>query len=619
MRSATYAVMMMLPLAASVPAIAQDTAQDVTGARLADGRCGTVPVKGDLVVLSMYGGKGAPVPYALETDDGGAHAVSVSGSGSGRITLVLASNEATIWDLSAIRDRVAGVMAYGSSPQAVAGLPKSIPVTFQSLARGRGNSSNQGDCYVPYAYEGMYKIQQQADRIKTVTGVHPKRWYGGYSPSGFNVDGGASVAPTVPPASSLRSGVRISTDGLMPGNDGLEQLVRAGALRRFGKQDIDAWAAKGGKLQMAAGPWMRMGDGGHDPLEYIGSSNSGYIVLKSLKALPAGLAGADSVVFVVPEGLNVPAEAGHSTMYRLTGYPGRVPPAGRGVVPIDFRAQTILRSNAEMTSATMYVEWDAAGHVTRDGTRGAPGSNPAGGIGLLPQPNNLPPAPAGIIGGGVSGAGIEPTDGSTVGVQDPDASRDMTPSALIAAILLIGGGAGLVLNRRRTGMPDYPLRVAAAPVEAIPPPPPGMQTPAVEAKAPPEVDEEIRALSAHLQEAIDLSLDDATALALIKFKRVVLSALQAPAYDEDLAIELDAIVERHLPATLDAYLKAAKRITGPRLDLIETNLREGVKRLTERVGEIIEEQSARDAEQVTQRGEFIQARHPHPGNPGGLH
>lgn len=126
----------------------------------------------------------------------------------------------------------------------------------------------------------------------------------------------------------------------------------------------------------------------------------------------------------------------------------------------------------------------------------------------------------------------------------------------------------------------------------------------------------IARLSASLQEAIDLARDDATALALVKFKRTVMRAMREPEYDEDIADELDAIVERHMAETTAVYVRAAKRTTGSRSDALEANLRQAVTRLTGRVDELAQEQSRRDADRLRQRSDFIRARHPDSGDIG---
>lgn len=597
MRSKTTVTLALL-LAATSPAVAQ---QDGYGAQAqAQAQvsiCRTVPIKGDLVILSMYGGKGAPAPYAIDSDSNGAHAVSVTGTGSGKITLVLTAYESTVWDLSAIKDRVAGVMAYGNSPQAISGLPASIPATFMHIL-GNKDASTQRNCHVSQVYEGMYHIKEQAQQVREITGVQPRRWYGAYSPIAFNVDGGTLKAPVTPPVSSLRAGMHIDPNGLLPGNDGLEQLIEAGAIRRFSRQELDKWAAKGADLDMIAGPSLHIGHPGDKPLEYIGTTTSGYILLKSLQKVPAGLGGANSVVFVAPEGLGFPTNVGHSTVYRMTGYPGGMPP-NKPSVAIDDRARQIIeadRRNRPELQPNLYVEWDSNGRVVKDGS-----------VAQITPSDGLQGSPVHFD--HVNPLLLKQNDEQSV--QEPDASRDMTPTALLAALLLIGGGAGLILTRRRASPQDRPQAVDG----------PGMKASLtdVNQETPPEVEDEIKALTARLQDAMELTLDDTTALALLKFKRVVLQALRSPNYDEDLAIELDAIIERHLVVTVDAYTKAARRVSGGHRDVIEANLRASMGRLTGRLEEIMEEQSHRDADLVRQRGDFIRARHPKSGGMGELH
>jgi len=556
-----------------------------------------LPVKGDVVVLSRTGDKGAPVPYMLTGANDKIRAVSVTGSGSGPVTLVLTSYNPTVWDLRAIAPRVKAVLAYGYDPQAIAGLGESVPIKFMGNPK-QGSAASA--CGMEYVSGEMYKIQEQARAVQTMIGAHPRRWYGGEATS-FDIDGGEGARPAVaPPIDTLRASTTVKTGALLPDRDGLRQLVAAGIIRQIDKQDVNAWAAKGGRLTA----FGRMSDmlaqierAGHSKIDELDQGSEGYLVLKSLKAFPSGLGGANSVIFIVPDGIATPDEAGHSAMFRLTGYPGIPRASGRVVRSHPWRA--MVNADTVYAPARLSVEWNAAGEVTKDGTNPSPDGMP------FPRPvvtSQTAPPPL------LEHATIEPL-ASGASVNEEDASRDMTPSALAAALLFACGGAGLFLTRRRGVDPFAGLRHRGLP-EMEPTLALAQAMPAIETVvSDPETADEVKQVSASLQEAIDLAHEDDTALGLLRFKRTMLRALEHPDYDDDLAAELNAIIENHLPGHVGTYLKAARRISGARTSVIEANLTQGVGRLTRRIDEIIEEQSSRDEESLRRHGDFLRRRH----------
>lgn len=514
-------------------------------------------VEGDLVVLSMHGGRGARTPYWLVGAQRETRSVVVTGSGDRPVTLVLSAREPTVWDLTAVSTRVRGVLASGSAPQAVAGLPAGVPVAFtKAVDSGKAPSA----CGVPVAYENLSRIQDQADVVTDVLGVRPRRWYGGLDPSSFDLDGARAYrTPSAPPAAALRSATVVRTDGLMPGEDGVQQLISQGAIRRFSKQDVADWTARGARLEMIDSPFLT--SRAQDPLAHLGQTTSGYLVLRPLTELPPGLAGADSAVFVLPQGMSMPT-AGDNTVYRLEGYAG-IPPEGSEMVGPDLRSAHARATRDAPRPATSFVEWDEAGKVVRDGSvserRGTD------------MPVVSPPS---------RGPMLSAMDGG----------RDMTPSMLLSVLLLACGGLGALLTRRR-GDPLAGLRHRAPaedPMLALERSTPDVETIVDEATA-----AEVQRALSPLDEAMELALEEGTVLSLMRFRRTVLDALRHPKYEDDLAFELDAILERALPIHLRAYLTAARRIVDGRASVLEATLRVGVDRLSERIEAIMDQQRTR--------------------------
>ena len=535
------------------------------------GSCPAVQPKGDVVILSMYGGSGQQAPYSFEGTQHQVSIVKVTADKNKRdkVTLVLTAYESTVWDLSDIKDRIAGIMVYGYYPQGISGIPKSIPAVFQTVTGPENiRVSSNSICFPGYVHSDMYKIQRQAKSVQAILGgVHPRRWYGGYKPAAFNIDGGSAKAPTPVPASSVRTNVPIKIAGLMPGNEGLEQLVQAGVLRRFSKNDVNAWSARGAEMNMIGGPMMAH-QGQHDPIEYVGTANSGYLLLKNLGQVPEGLGGANSVIFVVPEGLSMPMTAGHSTIYRLSNYPGKIPPPGQ-FVPIDVRAQMIGRSDNSYAAANIFVEWDRNGNVTKNGTTS--GSRP-----ILPNVER----PAGID----PDTYQNPTDGQFEDGQSTDnqeSTNSSSSSALIIILILIvfaaGAAAAFWYMRKRSE----------------------------EAKEQEDPDE-LQLLLNDLDRVIEACDDDATSLSVSRFKRLLIKAMNEAEFDDDLADELERIAYVHIPNYTKSYLAAVKLGKDSN---IEIKMRQTIDKMSHKVEGIIAEQRSRYRDKFDVNDNFVNERH----------
>jgi len=522
------------------------------------GSCPAVTPRGDIVVLSMYGGSGQRAGYTLEGAEHPLNIVKVSGDEGkqDKVTLILTAYEPTVWDLSEVKGRISGVMAYGHHPQAISGLPKAIPAVFQTVsAPDNIKVSSTSVCFVGAEHKDLYKIQRQARQLQSILGgQHPRRWYGGYEPSAFSIDGGDVSMPTMVPASSLRTNVPVKTAGLMPGNEGLEQLVQAGYLRRFSKRDLNSWSAQGADITMIGGPMMSH-QSAHDPLEYIGSSNSGYLVLKNLNEAPDGLGGANSVIFVVPEGVNMPMSAGHSTIYRLDNYPGRIPPPGE-LVPVDTRAQHLSQSSMRYGVANMFIEWDEDGKVTKNGM-----IQPNQPVSINVNQPDLPPIAA----------------GNEEGAPESEAEETSVLLPVLLLLLLAAAGGALWWYKRKRSNPE----------EDVHP-------------------EELQVLLNDLDRVIEACDEDATSLSVSRFKRLLIKAINEADFDDDLAAELDHIASEHIPSYTRSYLSAIKL---GRDDDIEGKMRRTIDIMSERISDIIATQRSRYRDNFNVNDGFVRNVH----------
>ncbi len=164
-----------------------------------------------VILLSEYGGRGASAPFNLAGGTHKTHTVAVTGSGREKVILIVAAYEPTIWDLTAVRSRVTAVIASGHYPQGVSGLPKSTPVRFLSQT-GREFDKTGSCAWLPWAYKGLGTVEQMAAAATIAVGRHPDRYYGGYNPTGFDIDGGSGSAPRAPRLSDVRAAVPIIKD-----------------------------------------------------------------------------------------------------------------------------------------------------------------------------------------------------------------------------------------------------------------------------------------------------------------------------------------------------------------------------------------------------------------------
>ena len=97
-------------------------------------------------------------------------------------------------------------------------------------------------------------------------------------------------------------------DLLLPNERGLEQLLARGALRKASLEDLNVWTIGYVNAHNRA-PNLR-----HVP------PHDGYVVLRETE-LPAGLAGAHAVFFIVSPGVPPPEKApGHSVVLITDGY-----------------------------------------------------------------------------------------------------------------------------------------------------------------------------------------------------------------------------------------------------------------------------------------------------------
>ncbi|NIJ22106.1 hypothetical protein FHS95_003817 [Sphingomonas naasensis] len=268
-----------------------------------------------IVALGAYEGRGS-TDLAIGDGPHETGAIAVTGNPKGDpVVLVLTAYEATIWDLRRFpRRRLRAVLAFGHYDQAVAGVPSSIPVRFQR----RGQSSPCGQ--TAYAYKGGRELERLAAAVTQATGRRIDDFQGGYSATAFDVDRGAVGASGRPfDIGQIRASAEIRRERLLPKAAGIAQLVAEGALRAAGPADIDALS----EALTRASPTGYLA-----PVrpEHLGPR--AFVVLRPT-AIPRGMYGAHSAVFLIPGDIEWPVDPGsHNTYYSLSSGKCRGPFCG---------------------------------------------------------------------------------------------------------------------------------------------------------------------------------------------------------------------------------------------------------------------------------------------------
>lgn len=259
------------------------------------------PIPRDALVLAAgeYGGRKA----GFQIDDSGHEATQIDvavNSTRKSVVLMLGAYEPTVWNVGwSAGTRIVGVIVSGYHAQAVAGLPRNVPIINNSYA----NRSTCGYFYVqPTEQQGLEAMAMR------VVGRPVDKIY-------RSSNGKVVVGDTLEKTTRLLTSNDVTVESLqqkdapLAGPAGLEEAVRNGILRTATADDMFAWESA-----------MQKQVNGEPPLRDAASEgrrnrmDNTYVVLKRFN-LPAGLYGANAAVFLLPQGVPVPAgKLGHSAL-----------------------------------------------------------------------------------------------------------------------------------------------------------------------------------------------------------------------------------------------------------------------------------------------------------------
>lgn len=264
-------------------------------------------VPSDLVVYAAGAYSGRPLNFQI--DDSGHVATQfdvVVNSPTTPVALMLGAYEPTIWNIGWSRGtEIIAVLASGNHRQAVTGLTEDVPIIVSS----RDNGAVCGSFYIND--EGNPSLNPIARRLfrKSVDLVYPG-----------DKEGRIVVGDTLTSSAQLVTSSTSSPESFRDVNDplaglaGLEQAVERGLLRVATEEDARAWAAARALNSPRARDIPPIAGSGIPELKLPRLRNA-YVVLQEF-TYPAGLFGANSASFFIPEGVPMPTgNRGHSTIY----------------------------------------------------------------------------------------------------------------------------------------------------------------------------------------------------------------------------------------------------------------------------------------------------------------
>ena len=211
--------------------------------------------------------------------------------------LVLTAYDPVAWNVGLTPGaNVAAVLVSGYEPQALLGLPRSVPHRVLSQGTSVG-------CKV-FSGTGPEREREIEPTVVALMGQPITEFHGSSPVPYFQIGGDPASRP---------ANVRFASDfsleeygavrtGLPPGDKGIDQLVRDGKLRRATAADVEAWNGDEKRRE-----WLKS-EFAHGSL---------LVVLEKI-SLPPGLFGAQRRTFIIPAGVPKPeGPKGHCNFYYL--------------------------------------------------------------------------------------------------------------------------------------------------------------------------------------------------------------------------------------------------------------------------------------------------------------
>jgi hypothetical protein len=259
-----------------------------------------------VVALGAY--EGQLTSFSFEGENDAAGTIAVHGESRGpALVLVLSSYDPVIWDFSRFPiHRLRAILAYGYHSQAVASVPKRIPVRFIT------RQTAPVGCGKPVAvHEGGPKLDQLDGQVRYGIGQGISAFHGGYAPAALHVEG-SGIRPGKRSdlrLSEIRGSANLVVMDVPAREPGLVELVRRGAIRQATESDVQAWNA----AATQASPTGHLAPVRAERL----LAQRSYVVLRAT-SLPMGMYGGHSRAFIIPTGVPMPTDPGsHNSFYMI--------------------------------------------------------------------------------------------------------------------------------------------------------------------------------------------------------------------------------------------------------------------------------------------------------------
>jgi hypothetical protein len=269
-----------------------------------------IPDNAVVFVAGGYSGKSTDFQIDDSGDEAGRIDVIVNHA-QDPVILILGAYEPTVWNvLWTEHTNIIGVYVSGYNKQVIAGLKRGTPTLINSY---EDNDNGDGLCG-----DSFYVDKDQISHINSVSQEMFKR---DVQKAYLAKDGEVVVGDGV------QMGVKVFTSNAHPtesffdrnaplsGKAGLDDAVQKGIIRLAKREDVDAWE----RMQNPNAPELVGDSNDQSYIESRLSMGGVYVVLKEFQ-YPAGLFGANSVIFIIPKGVSHPTgNPGHCEIYDMNG------------------------------------------------------------------------------------------------------------------------------------------------------------------------------------------------------------------------------------------------------------------------------------------------------------
>ncbi|POZ53121.1 hypothetical protein [Methylovulum psychrotolerans] len=264
----------------------------------------------DFAVLAVSGGRSHETGFQIDQSGYQALQIEVLANRPDKpLVLILGQYEPTIWNIHWTQGtHIIAVVAGGLHRQAVAGLPRGIPMLNSTI-------ENEGGCkdfnlWEPEAFNPLSRrlFGRPVEKV--------------YLAENGNVLVGGPLSPDIKVLSSSATPPKSFFDKNAPlaGEAGLEDGIKKGLLRKATEEDARAWFAQVAERAPSDVPPIA---GQETTPKVPGIYEGTYVVLKPF-VFPAALFGGHSATFFIPRGVPMPnGDPGHSTIYDFNTFAAR--------------------------------------------------------------------------------------------------------------------------------------------------------------------------------------------------------------------------------------------------------------------------------------------------------